>query len=634
MTAETASNDTEHPAPARKVDGTSRTHLIVAAVFLVVGVIVATVAALQLVLPDLLAGSALTTHGRLAPTARFLLLEGWLTIGLLGASYWAIERIAGDDGTRSPLGLASLVVITIGVVAGTAGIVLGYQDGLPGQAAPIWARAILTIGYLLAAVALVRAAGGAKDRLGAGGWYLLSAPVWLTLAAIVGLIPEIDGIGGNIQNSFVNAGFAGLFVIAASVGLLYVGFATITGADPGESRPLSALGFWSLTLVWANMGAVSLIYTPAPNWYETISVAFAIGSLIPLLTIATDIGLMVRGRVDVIGDRGTLRYLVVSGLSLTVLTLANLLLAWRATSAIIQYTTWVSGAWVLLVLGGGSFAIFAINSLSRGGSAGGRSTHFLFSSLGLATASIGLLVGGAVVGFSWGAGSASQAFPDAGPGWQVTADSAVPFLWIAALGWGVFLLGQLIYVITLGSRSSDEVAIPDGDLPFDLEFEGSPRYATWTRLRWGIVVVFGFAATMTWLLPAFDGADREATLLADDSRTYEPGTSEFEGRNLYISEGCIECHTQVVRPVGTDVGLGPVSVAGDYAHENPALLGTARFGPDLTHFASRGEFFDKVIVQAHIEDPQSVVPWSTMPSYSYLSAEQVGQLISYIETLR
>ena len=77
-----------------------------------------------------------------------------------------------------------------------------------------------------------------------------------------------------------------------------------------------------------------------------------------------------------------------------------------------------------------------------------------------------------------------------------------------------------------------------------------------------------------------------------------------------------------------------MSVAGDYANENPALLGAYRLGPDLMHFASRGDFFDKVLVQAAIADPRAVNDWSTMPSYSYLSSEDLGALVAYLETLR
>jgi mono/diheme cytochrome c family protein len=246
----------------------------------------------------------------------------------------------------------------------------------------------------------------------------------------------------------------------------------------------------------------------------------------------------------------------------------------------------------------------------------------------------GLVTGAVVVGFSWAAGPASEAYANVGAAWKVTADSSTPFLWIAAIGLAVITLGQLAYAATFSRSSEEELAEPPPPPAFDLEFEGAPRKATWGRLLGGVAVVWLFALLMTAVLPILDPIDADATILADTSRTYEEGTAAFTGRNLYISEGCVECHTQQVRPIGTDVGLGPVSIAGDYANESPALLGLHRFGPDLMHIASRGEPFDATIVAAHLENPRSVVPWSTMPSYSYLSDDDINALVAYIETLR
>lgn len=631
MTAETASTDV---TPTDDAPGIARVHTIVAAVFLVLGALVAADAALQLVVPDLLSGIGFATFGKLAPAARLMLEGGWLTIGLLGMTYWALTKITGSPAKRSLVAYASLALITLGVVAGVVGILAGYQSGLPGLEAPVWARAISTLGYLLAAFAIVGTARANGDRLGAAGWYLTSAPIWLTLTAIVGLIPASAGVPGTIQAAFVTSGITGLFFITASVGLLYYVLGAITGTDPTETRPLSALGFWSLTVVWANMGAVALIYTAVPDWYETISVAFAIASLVPLLTIAGDIGLLLRGRVAQIADRTSLRLVVIAGLSLATATVVNLLWAWRATSVIVQYSTWVNAFETLVILGGASFAVFAAVSVMAGGSSRARSAHAIISTVGLALAVVGLLVGGIVVGFSWAAGPASQTYANAGAGWKVTADSSVVFLWVAALGIALFAVGQIVFLFSLWSSRGERTETPTVAPAYHLDFEGTPRYATWRRLVWGVAGVWVFAGLMTLVLPIVDDTDRNATLIADTYRTYDSGSAELAGRNLYISEGCIECHTQAVRPVGPDVGLGPVSVAGDYANETPALLGAARFGPDLMHFASNVEFFDKVLVEASLRDPRALKPWSIMPSYSYLSSEDLGALVSYIETLR
>jgi cbb3-type cytochrome oxidase subunit 1 len=632
VTAETASNHPDQASSPPRDSGVTRIHVMVASIFLIFGSLIGAVAALQLVLPDLLAGNAFSTYGRLAPAARILLTDGWLTIGLLGCSYIALSRVTGSAVVRSAVPLASLLVIAVGALGAAVGVALGMHSGITGIAEPLWARAILAIGYLLAAVAVVGIARTARDSLGATGWYLTAAPIWLALSGLVAVIPMSDGIAGSIQMAFSSAGTTGLFFVTASVGLLYHAFTWLTATDPTAPRPLSTLGFWSLTVVWANLAAVRFIFSPAPDWYETLAVAFAIASLIPALTIATDLGLMITGKVSAITDRATLRYAVIASLALVLATVVLLLTAWRATSGVVQFAPWVNGLDALILLGGGSFAIFATVSILRGGRTGGPSVHYVLSTLGILAITAGLLVGGVVVGFSWAAGPAGQGYVNAEDAWKVTADSSALFLWIAAIGAAIFAIGQIAFVIPRHGEPAGAAAFDTAD--YDLEFEGPPRYASWGRLITGVVGVWAFAALMTWILPAADGADREATILADTSRTYVAGSVEAIGRDLYISEGCIECHTQQVRPIGSDVGLGPVSIAGDYANENPALLGASRFGPDLMHYAGRVEFFDKVIVRAHLANPRSVVPWSTMPSYAYLSSDDLSALVSYIETLR
>ncbi|VAW04526.1 hypothetical protein MNBD_ACTINO01-2165, partial [hydrothermal vent metagenome] len=159
------------------------------------------------------------------------------------------------------------------------------------------------------------------------------------------------------------------------------------------------------------------------------------------------------------------------------------------------------------------------------------------------------------------------------------------------------------------------------------------RYVTWKRLIRGVTAVWISALVFSVGLPLLDTTDRDPTLLADTARTYEAGSAAAIGRNLYIAQGCAECHSQEVRPVGTDVGLGTVSIAGDYAYEDPVLRGTIRFGPDLMHVAGR-EGFTPDAIAPHLQDPRDARSWSNMPSYSYLSQSDLDALTIYIQTLR
>ena len=97
-------------------------------------------------------------------------------------------------------------------------------------------------------------------------------------------------------------------------------------------------------------------------------------------------------------------------------------------------------------------------------------------------------------------------------------------------------------------------------------------------------------------------------------------SAQAEGRKVYMSLGCVYCHSQQVRdPVFTSDqrrGWGRPSVPGDYSYDDPHLLGTMRTGPDLINVATR--LPDRGWHLLHLYDPRLVVEWSIMPSFPFL----------------
>jgi len=96
---------------------------------------------------------------------------------------------------------------------------------------------------------------------------------------------------------------------------------------------------------------------------------------------------------------------------------------------------------------------------------------------------------------------------------------------------------------------------------------------------------------------------------------------EARGREVYIANGCIYCHSQQVRDpnITTDIakGLGNrASVPEDYVHDKPHLLGTMRTGPDLFNVGSR--LPAKEWHLAHLYQPRALVSWSIMPAFPFL----------------
>jgi len=132
----------------------------------------------------------------------------------------------------------------------------------------------------------------------------------------------------------------------------------------------------------------------------------------------------------------------------------------------------------------------------------------------------------------------------------------------------------------------------------------------------GAFAAISMSFTALALLPSLQLSTIEPTPGTDDY-TYE----EQLGRDVYLREGCIYCHTQQVRPdgFGADIQRGwgdRGSRPGDYVFDETHQLGTMRTGPDLHDIASRQPSRDWHL--AHLYQPRSVSPGSVMPAYPYL----------------
>src|SRR5215510_5394358 len=92
---------------------------------------------------------------------------------------------------------------------------------------------------------------------------------------------------------------------------------------------------------------------------------------------------------------------------------------------------------------------------------------------------------------------------------------------------------------------------------------------------------------------------------------------QLTGRDIYVREGCYNCHSQMVRPLRAETErYGPYSVAGEYVYDRPFQWGSKRTGPDLARVGGR---YSNEWHRLHLMDPRSVVPESNMPSYSWLA---------------
>lgn len=100
---------------------------------------------------------------------------------------------------------------------------------------------------------------------------------------------------------------------------------------------------------------------------------------------------------------------------------------------------------------------------------------------------------------------------------------------------------------------------------------------------------------------------------------YDP--LQLTGRDIYVREGCYNCHSQMIRPFRAETErYGPYSVAGEFVYDRPFQWGSKRTGPDLARVGGR---YSDEWHRVHMNDPRAVVPESIMPAYPWLAKSEL-----------
>jgi cytochrome c oxidase cbb3-type subunit 2 len=101
---------------------------------------------------------------------------------------------------------------------------------------------------------------------------------------------------------------------------------------------------------------------------------------------------------------------------------------------------------------------------------------------------------------------------------------------------------------------------------------------------------------------------------------------QLEGRDIYLREGCYNCHSQMVRPLRAETErYGHYSLAGESVYDHPFQFGSKRTGPDLARVGGR---YSDEWHRAHLTNPRDVVPESNMPAYAFLANEPVDSALT------
>jgi len=216
------------------------------------------------------------------------------------------------------------------------------------------------------------------------------------------------------------------------------------------------------------------------------------------------------------------------------------------------------------------------------------------------------------------------------PNFLETTLQILPMHMLRAFGGTLYLTGACIMVWNLWktARTGKLVANEAAEAyPMVKEVKGEVQVAYWHRWiekRPTQLLIFSFIAVaiggVVEFVPAFLVESNVKTI--PSVTPYSP--LELEGRDIYIREGCNNCHSQQVRPFRSEtVRYGEYSKSGENVYDHPHLWGSKRTGPDL---ARAGNTASKIYKDAgwhyqHMKDPRSTSEGSIMPAYPWLIAE-------------
>ncbi|PZW40727.1 cytochrome c oxidase cbb3-type subunit I/II [Mesonia algae] len=416
------------------------------------------------------------------------------------------------------------------------------------------------------------------------------------------------------------------FLTTPFLGLMYY-FVPKAANRPVYSYKLSIVHFWSLIFIYIWAGPHHLLYSSLPDWAQNLGVAFSIMLLAPSWGGMINGLLTLRGAWDKVRTDPVLKFMVVAITCYGMATFEGPMLSLKNVNAIAHFSDWVIAHVHVGALGWNGFLTFGMIYYlvpklfkTKLWSTQLANAHFWVGTLGIIMYALPMYVAGFVQASMW-----KQFNPDGTltyGNFLETLNEIIPMYWMRAIGGTLFIVGSFIMLYNIvmtvrqGNEVEDELAEAAPLQKVTKKRTSKEGYHTWLERRPVKLTIFATIAIliggMVQIIPSLM-VDEYVPVIS----TVKPYTPlELEGRDIYIREGCVSCHSQMIRPFRSEVErYGEYSKSGEYVYDHPFLWGSKRTGPDLMRV---GQKYSDNWHLNHFYDPQSTSSGSIMPSYKWL----------------
>lgn len=418
------------------------------------------------------------------------------------------------------------------------------------------------------------------------------------------------------------------FLTTPFLGMMYY-FLPKMANRPVYSYKLSILHFWSLIFIYIWAGPHHLLYTALPGWVQSLGVVFSIMLIAPSWGGMINGLLTLRGAWDKVRTEPTLKFMLVALTAYGMATFEGPMLSLKQVNAIAHFTDWIVAHVHVGALGWNGFMTFAILYWlipriykTELYSKKWASIHFWIGTIGIIFYAVPMYWAAVVQGLML------KEFTPEGilkyPNFLATTLEIIPMHMMRALGGALYLAGAILMVVNIvktmrkGTLLANEPAeAPRLEPVLTQEKSIHRRLERKPVLFMVLALIAILVGSIVEMMPTFMISSNVPTI-----SSVQPYTAlEIQGRDLYIKEGCVNCHTQTVRPFRSETArYGEYSKAGEYVYDHTFLWGSKRTGPDLHRIG--GKYPNKWHFD-HMLDPTITSPGSIMPAYPWLIEQTI-----------
>jgi len=606
----------------------------------IAGMLIGVIIAFQLANPDVNMGTQYTTFGRVRPLHTNAVIFAFVGNAIFMGVYYSLQRLCKTRMYSDLLSKINFWGWQLIIVAAVITLPLGMTTSKE-YAELEWPIDIaITLIWVVFGWNMFGTLARRRERhMYVAIWFYIAT--FLTVAVLhivnsyelpVNFFKSYSGYAG-VQDALVQWWYGhnavAFFLTTPFLGLMYY-FLPKAANRPVYSYRLSIIHFWSLIFIYIWAGPHHLLYTSLPDWAQSLGVVFSVMLLAPSWGGMINGLLTLRGAWDKVREDPVLKFMVVAITAYGMATFEGPMLSLKNVNAIAHFTDWIVAHVHVGALGWNGFLTFAMlywlfprlykTQLHSRKLA---NAHFWLGTLGILFYAIPMYWAGFTQGLMW-----KQFTPEGTlqySNFLETVLQIVPMYYMRGIGGVFYLSGVFLMVYNLyktaraGSMEANERAEAPVIMPTASMNTG--HWHSWIEKRptqmaiWATVAIL--IGGLVEFIPAFVIKSNVPTIAS-----VKPYTSlELQGRDLYIKEGCVNCHTQMVRPFRSETErYGEYSKAGEFVYDHNFLWGSKRTGPDLHRVGGK---YPHSWHYHHMMDPTSMSPGSIMPAYPWLFEQEV-----------